>query len=202
MTRFSDELTHLLKVARGRSLTLGQTLDMLRERGDAMFLILITIPFVIPLPAFGLSTPVGIAVALMGICVFRGTRLWLPRKLRDRTLSFTALERVTKAARWLISPFEKFMRPRWPIFFWPGMIHLIGIELIIAGGALALPLPIIGTNFIFAIVILPLALGLLERDGLFVLIGHMIVLLEITAAIALWYVGYKAIQPYLPNWFG
>ncbi len=202
MTRFSDELAKLLEAAQGRPMTLGQALDMLKERGDAMFIILITIPFIIPLPAFGLSTPVGVAVALMGICVFRGTRLWLPRRLRDREISFTTLQRVTGAARRLISPIEKLMRPRWPIMFWPGMIHLIGVVLMITGGSLALPLPVVGTNFIFAIIILPLALGLLERDGLFVVIGHLILLLEIVAAVVIWYVGYKAVQPYLPTWFG
>ncbi len=202
MTRFSDELVKLLEAAKGQPMTLGHALDMLKERGDAMFIILITIPFIIPLPAFGLSTPVGVAVALMGICVFRGTRLWLPRKLRDREISYTTLQRVTGAARRLISPIEKLMRPRWPIMFWPGMIHLIGVVLMIAGGSLALPLPVVGTNFIFAIIILPLSLGLLERDGLFVLIGHLVVLLEIVLALVIWYIGYKAIQPYLPTWFG
>ena len=53
------------------------------------------------------------------------------------------------------------------------MRQLIGVGIIIAGLALMLPLPIPFSNNIPAWAIVFLAIGMMEKDGLFVLLGHL-----------------------------
>lgn len=203
-TRFSTELRGLLTLADGKPISLGAVLDALKERGDALFLLVINIPFIVPMPAFGLSTPVGIIVILMGWCILRGKPLWLPARVRKLEIGPATLLKVVNTALWFTGKIERVTKPRLGILFWPGFSHLIALELAIAGFSLALPLPIIGTNFIFAIIIIPLALGLLERDGLMVILAHVIALIETAIAVglcvAIWYFGWEYVRGYLPAW--
>ena len=75
---------------------------------------------------------------------------------------------------------ERYVRPRLAFLHTaPGMRQLIGVGIIIAGLALMLPLPIPFSNSIPAWAIVFLAIGMMEKDGLFVLLGHL-------SAIASW----------------
>ena len=203
MTKFSSELRELITLADGKPITLGRLLVELKDRGDALFLLVINIPFLIPMPAFGLSTPVGIVVMLMGWCIWFNRPLWLPRWIRNLQISATQLERIVNATLRVTGKLERVIKPRMGVMFWPGMLHLAAVELALAGFALSLPLPIPGTNFIFSVIVVALAVGLLERDGLFILIGHFISLIEIVIAIVVcymvWYYGVESLKPYLPE---
>jgi hypothetical protein len=203
-TRFSTELRGLLTLADGKPVSLGAVLDALKDRGDALFLLVINIPFIVPMPAFGLSTPVGIIVILMSWCILRERPLWLPARMRKLEIGPATLLKIVNAALWFTGKIERVTKPRLEMMFWPGMLHLIALELAITGFSLALPLPIPGTNFIFAIIIIPLALGLLERDGLMVLLAHVIALIETVIAVALcvaiWYYGWSYVRGFIPAW--
>lgn len=203
MTKFSSELRELTALAGGKPITLGRLLEELKDRGDALFLLVINIPFMIPMPAFGLSTPVGIVVMLMGWCIWFNKPLWLPKWIRNLEVGPHQLEKIVNGTLLVTGKLERAIKPRMGMMFWPGMLHVSAIELVAAGFALALPLPIPGTNFIFAIIIITIAVGLLERDGLFMLLAHVITLVEIVIAIVacyvVWYYGVEALKPYLPE---
>src|SRR4029077_17854589 len=67
---------------------------------------------------------------------------------------------------------EKFVRPRLAFLHaGPGMLRLIGLGIVIAGLGLMLPLPIPFSNSIPALAVVLLAIGMLEKDGLCVLLG-------------------------------
>ena len=55
-------------------------------------------------------------------------------------------------------------------------LGLVGLGLVVLGVGLALPLPIPGSNLVFIIPVLMYAIGLLERDGLMMLVGHVMAL--------------------------
>jgi hypothetical protein len=58
------------------------------------------------------------------------------------------------------------------------MWNLAGLSIVLLGLGLALPLPIPGSNMIFLVPILIFGIGLLERDGLFVALGHVATLID------------------------
>ena len=69
---------------------------------------------------------------------------------------------------------EKFVRPRLAFLYaGPGMLRLIGLGIVIAGLGLMLPLPIPFSNNIPAWAVVLLAIGMMEKDGLCVLLGHL-----------------------------
>ena len=82
------------------------------------------------------------------------------------TLCVQGADRVlVKAERW-VHPRMGFMLEGW-------RHPLIGVALVMQCIALALPIPIPGNNVPPAIGIVVLALGMLERDGLMIIIGYV-----------------------------
>jgi len=160
--------------ARADALTIGVLVDK-AEEGSFGFLIgvlaLIAIPFV------GLSTPFGLVIALLGAQLMLGRHHpWLPARARRRKLSMTMLDRVlgilTRRTRWL----TRLSRRRWEFVIQP---RLIGFGIVLLALGLALPLPFPGSNLIFLIPLFIYAIGILERDGLWIVLGHVGMLIDL-----------------------
>src|SRR5580704_7545412 len=93
----STDLEMLYARVKGKSLTLTELKQALKDRGSAMLLILLALPFCfIPIP--GLSTPFGIAICLIGACLVIGREPWLPPFVMRRRLSPTRLTQLLTGA--------------------------------------------------------------------------------------------------------
>jgi hypothetical protein len=166
-------------VTRPEHLTVGELVDKAAEGGFGFLIGILTL---IAIPFFGLSTPFGLAIALIGAQMMVGRIIpWLPKRARRRTLSMTMLDRVAgilaKRTRWL----AKSTRRRWEMLIRP---RLIGFGIVVLSLGLALPLPIPGSNLVFLIPLFVYSVGVLERDGLWILIGHMATLVDIVLVFA------------------
>lgn len=173
MISLSDELTGLVKAADGKAMSVGQILDHLKDRGHALFIIVIIAPFLLLPTTFGLSAPMGTAVAIIGFCIMIGRTPWLPGFLLRKQFPYEALERVAGRAARMSARVEKLSRPRLGILLWPGIINFAGLELVIWGLLMAVP----GPNNVFAFMITLVAFGLLMRDGLFLLTAHVLTMI-------------------------
>lgn len=160
---------------RTHKLTVGELVDKAAEAG---FGFLVGILCMIAIPFFGLSTPFGLAIALIGAQMIGGKQHpWLPQRARRRELSIHMLDKVatmlSRRTRWLV----KMTRRRHEVIVAPKLVGF-GITLLALG--LALPLPIPGSNLVFLVPIFIYAVGLLERDGLWIAIGHACLLVDVT----------------------
>jgi hypothetical protein len=173
-TRFSDQLSNVLKCADGKGLTIAQILDVMADRGHFMLLLLITLPFMLPVPTLGLSAPAGVVTCMLGFCIAVGSKPWLPQFVLKKEVSYPKLEkmvgRAMRITRWL----ERIVRPRMQFMVWPGARNIAGVALLSASIILSLPIPLPFANAIPATAIVLLALGYLERDGVFVILGHIV----------------------------
>lgn len=172
----SADLTALRLRAAGKSLTVDELTQELKGRGFAMLPLMLALPFcVIPVP--GLSTPFGIAVFFIGIRIAVGKEPWLPAFVRRKKISSARLAKVLDGGIWFARAMERFVKPRMPfVQRWPGMMNLIGLSIASGGLLLLLPLPIPFTNTIPAWAVVFLAAGLMQRDGLLVVLGHLLTL--------------------------
>jgi hypothetical protein len=171
--RLSTDLEMLQARLKGKSLTLAELKQALKGRGSAILLILLALPFCfIAIP--GLSTPFGIAVCLIGAWLIIGREPWLPGFIMRRRLSTARLDQLLSGSIKVACKLEKFARPRLAFLHaGPGMLRLIGLGIVIAGLGLMLPLPIPFSNSIPAWAVVLLAIGMMEKDGLCVLLGHL-----------------------------
>ena len=172
-SQLSTYLEMLHARVKGKSLTLAELKQSLKGRGSAMLLVLLALPFCfIAIP--GLSTPFGIAICLVGGCLVMGREPWLPQFILRWRLSSTRLAQLLTGAIKVARHLEKFVRPRLAFLHaGPGMLRLIGLGIVIASLGLMLPLPIPFSNSIPAWAVVLLAIGMMEKDGLCVLLGHL-----------------------------
>ena len=175
--RLSADLRALLREAAGRSMTLGEIEQILQGRGFGMLLLLLALPFTFPIAIPGLSVPFGLVIMLIGVRLAAGQKPWLPAFILRREIKYTVLEKIVGLGLKLSVRLEKVVKPRMHFLQrWPGMLNLIGLGIASGGLLLSLPLPplIPFSNTIPAFAVLFLTAGMIERDGLLVLLGHCV----------------------------
>ena len=170
--RLSDDLQALLDKAGGRSLSIGEIEGLLQGRGFALIIMLLAAPFLIP-SVPGLSSPFGAAISMMGLCMACGRKPWLPQFVLRRELSFEMLRKILGVLIQLVVRMERLAKPRMHFLQrWPGMMNLIGLGIASGGFFLFLPIMVPVMNTLPTLSILFLTAGMMERDGLFVILGH------------------------------
>lgn len=167
--KLSEELLLLQERSKTEEITVRTVIVALGARAYSLLLILLALPFITPIPLPGLSTPFGLAIALIALRLTLGQRPWLPKTFQRRVLPAKFFDQLVRFAGRIIAGFEKLLRPRLAIltdYGWQRQVHA-GL-MMVSGLALLLPLPIPLSNSFPAWVILLMAGGLLERDGVFV----------------------------------
>lgn len=200
LKKLSEELAHLQETFAERSVQLQEVITALRGRAYLLLLVLLSLPFCTPIPLPGLSTPFGLVLAFIGLRLSLGMKPWLPKKLLLTPLPPGFLSKLIRFTERLVRIFEKLLRPR--LAFLTGteiLRRLHTFAICLAGVALLLPLPIPFTNTFPAWAVLLLACGLLERDGLFVLAGHVIFAAGIAYFVLLGESAQQLMQ-WLKNW--
>ena len=173
--KLSVELAELRVRAGERAVTLREVIYMLGGRAYLLLVLLLTLPFITPIPIPGLSTPFGLAIALIALRLSLGQQPWLSMKLQRRTLPAGFIAKVFGTAEKVLRFLEKFLRPRVTFLTDTRLLRQLHAALmLVAALVLLLPLPIPFTNSFPAWTILLLAAGLLERDGVFILAGYVV----------------------------
>ncbi len=176
--RLSEVFADLAAADRAR-VSIRDVVEALGDRSFAPVMILLAVPNAIPfLP--GSSAVLGFLLALIGLQLVLGMRrVRLPARLNRWSFDREGFGRlVAKVTPWL-TRFERMARPR----FWPESYRLAerlaGIVAIALALMIMLPIPF--ANGVPAIAICLLALGISERDGLW--LGAGIVVGAIAAGI-------------------
>jgi hypothetical protein len=173
--RLSEELESLLALEPGRPLALRRIVEHLHFRGLPALIVLLCVPFLFPVSVPGLSIPFGLAIALCGLRLGVGHGLWMPDFLLRREVSPELLQKLVGGAVRFYRRVEKLVRPRMHFLQrWPGMLNLLGFMIMIGGILLSLPIPppFPLTNTIPGFAVIFMALGMMERDGVCILIGY------------------------------
>ena len=149
-------------------ISIGDLLAALGDRALAALLFVFAVPNVLPVPP-GTSTILGAPLVFLAAQLALGLRPWLPGLIAHRTMSradFAAL--VQRISPWLKRA-DRLLRPRAVVLVLPPMEYLVGLVCLLLAVVLVLPIPL--GNMLPALAISLLALGILERDGLWVVGG-------------------------------
>jgi hypothetical protein len=137
-------------------------------------------------------------LAFIGLrMAFKKHLLW-PKWVLDSSFSSQNIKKIVIKAITIVKSSQKILRPRLTAFTnYSFFKHLNGILVAFLGIFLALPLPIPMTNLLAAFPILCIGFGILEDDGVVVLVGYFFALLCFAVFIAL-FVATKNIFGLLP----
>lgn len=193
-TRLSSDLQDLRRRSAGKAMTVGELEQALKGRGFAILVLLMALPScLIPLP--GLSTPFGIAICLMGIRIGAGQRPWLPKFIRQKTISPARLTRLLDAGVGFASKIERIVKPP-DAFSAPLAGHdeldrrVDRVQRLDPFTALADP-AVERRSCVGGVV--P-GHCMMERDGLLVLIGHVLSLASWALLLMWWFLGVRVFE--------
>lgn len=157
--------------------SLRQMLALVGEQGMLLFCVLLTVPFLLPVSVPGISTPFGLLILFIGIGTTLNRVPWLPAMLMERRFAADPLKSTLHKGADLLAKLDRVIRPRLLLLTSSNTINRCnGLLIILAALLLMLPLCAIPfTNAMPAWAILLLATGMLQRDGLFVAGGYLLV---------------------------
>lgn len=171
--KLSEVIEQLITEFHMRPVTLREVIVVLQGRAYTLLMLLLSLPFLLPLPLPGLSTLLGLVIAAIALRLVLGQKPWLPARLLDRELPPKFFPSLLAGARRVLRFLEVMLKPR---MLWltnsPLLLRFHALVILLASLVLLLPLPP-GTNFPPALCIVIMAGGLLERDGRFILGGYL-----------------------------
>lgn len=167
-----SDIRKLMALAEVGPVSFGQLVDTLQERAGVSLLVILSFAFlVVPVP--GVSTAASVVFLLLAMTTLLGRRTYLPEFATRRMIPQRYAIRMFSAAAWGTGWAGRHVRPRWTVLVRGGFRWLVGVSLLAAIVAFALPIPIPFNNSPPAFCMLLLGLGLWARDGVMVLLGHL-----------------------------
>lgn len=175
-----EGLLLLKKRITSTSVPIATILDTLSGKGRLFFLLILSLPFCQPLQIPGFSTPFGLLIAFLSLRLIFEKNSWFPKKWLQKKIPSKTLKLLIDKTLLLLNQIQPWIHPRWAWLFRSKRgcsFHYCALTLL--GLLLALPLPIPFSNLITAWSIFFLSVGLMEEDGLILLIGYFLFALTI-----------------------
>ena len=167
--RASELLETFLAHEHGERIALEDLVRILGDRAFGALVLLLAIPNVLPVP--GLSTVTGLPIAFVAAQMALGRpRPWLPKRLAKASMEREGFLRVLKRAHPRMEWIERrLLRERLPALTSPLAERFVGVAMMVLAGVLALPIVFGNGPPAFALALL--SLGLIEKDGAFIVAG-------------------------------
>ncbi len=163
----------LLEIANNKDLngelTFQRILDTLGERAFGIVLLFFALPSALPFSAVpGVSVIFSVPIILFACqMIFARKTLWIPKVLAHRTIHQETIAKVVQSTVPYLIKIEYFLKPRLSFMNCRFMEIMNGTLILCLALLLMLPIPL--SNFILSSLLIIFSLGLIEKDGLFIL---------------------------------
>lgn len=177
-----EQLGAIIDALPDEGLSLGRLLEVFGDEGLLLLTLLLTVVFLIPVSIPGVSTVFGAAILLVGISRLLGRSLWLPVRIRDRALPAAKLRPALGAGMKWVQRLETISRPHRLRALVDGRLPELvnNLAFILAAVLLMAPFGFVPfSNTLPALALMAYAIGLIQRDGVAMLLGHVATLLTI-----------------------
>lgn len=149
-------------------ISVADLLTVMSGRAIGALLLLFALPNALPAPP-GMSAILGLPLVYLSAQMMLGRLPWLPPFIANRSMSREDFAATISRATPIIARAEKLLKPRLSLVVRHGAERVIGALCLVLAIVLLLPIPL--GNMLPAFAICLLALGVLERDGVWVLAG-------------------------------
>ena len=167
----------LLEIAQDKnldgSLTYQYILQALGERAFGLVFLFFSLPSALPFSVVpGVSLVFSIPIAIFALeMIFARKSLWLPKIVANKTIAHSKISRIIYAVIPYVIRFEHLSKPRWSLMTCRFMEIINGITILCLAFLLMLPIPF--SNFIFGALLATFSLGIVEKDGILIVIGYV-----------------------------
>ncbi len=177
----TDSLAEKLRIVLANlppgNITMDEIRILVGQDGLLLLTIFLSLVFVVPIQIPGLGGVLGSAIGFIAISRLRGRTLWLPKRIAQCAIASEKVREVlAKSTIWLHRLEYVSLPHRLNKLAVSGLADVVNNCGLITG-ALLLIAPIIlvpFSNTLPALAVLFLCIGLLQRDGLCILYGHLV----------------------------
>ncbi len=149
-------------------ISIADLVQMMSGRAIGALLLIFAFPNVLPAPP-GVSGLLGLPLIYLSAQMMLGRIPWLPPFIANRSISREDFAQTVLRVTPLLARAERLLKPRLTVLVHRNAERAIGALCLMLALILILPIPL--GNMLPAIAICLMALGVLERDGLWVLGG-------------------------------
>ncbi len=176
-------LNETLQSLEGTHVEVGHLMTQFQRRSYGGVLLILALLAMVP----GISVFAGIAMIVPAFQLFMGLPAPVfPDFIQRRQVGITGLQKWgSTISRW-IERLETLVVPRWPVFSNDFARRAIGLVILLLGLVVAIPFPF--SNFPPALATICFALGLLERDGLMIMIAGVLSIIAFTIGFTVFYI--------------
>lgn len=167
--RTSGLLTALAALP-GERIAIGTIVAALKDRAYALLVVLLGLPNCLPMPP-PIPLVCGLVLVFVALQMLSGlTMPWLPQALLGRSIGRAVLSRAVSRAVPLLLRLERFSKPRLTVLGSRHAMPVLGLLVLVLALGLLVAAPFIG-QIPLGLAICLVGLGLVERDGVLIVIG-------------------------------
>jgi hypothetical protein len=177
----SQTLKDMATSITGDHVTTRELMARVGEQGLLLFCMFLTIPFLVPISIPGVSTVFGGVIILIAIGITLNRIPWLPRALMERPISAAGLREAMARGSKMMERLDRIVKPRVSRLTTGAVMNRVnGLVLLLGGVLLIFPLGLIPfSNTLPGWGILLLAAGMLQRDGIAIVLGYLLMVATI-----------------------
>ena len=185
--KFSEILTEIAADESLERVSVGDLMGAMGDRAFGPLLFVFALPNILPSPP-GTSGLLGIPLVFLSMQLMFGRKPWLPGIIAARSMTREGFAGIIHRATPWLAKAERMLTPRLGFLIHPPAEYVIGALCLLMAVVLALPIPF--ANSVPAFTVCLFALGILERDGIWVMAGMVMCVVSCLLAVLL---GYTAI---------
>ena len=178
----AEHIERVLTTLPEQDLTLHDIVEAVGPDSLMLLTIFLSLIFLVPVSIPGVSTAFGLAIVLIGLTRTFQRKPWLPQRIARRQLAAAPLRAGLQRATVWLHRIDRLSRPhRWPWLSSHGPATLCNnLALVFAGLLLMMPFGLIPfSNTLPALAVIFLSAGMMQRDGLALLLGYAAVCLTL-----------------------
>ncbi len=170
--RTSSLLTGLAALP-GARISVATIIGALQDRAYALLVVLLGLPNCLPMPP-PIPLVCGLVLAFVAVQMLSGRATpWLPQALLSKSIGQAELAKAVARALPALTRLERISRPRLTVLGGAAAIPVLGLLILVLALGLIVAAPFIG-QIPLGLAVCLVGLGLVERDGLFIIAGALI----------------------------
>ncbi len=159
-----------LKQFSTKKISVGDVSCALADRAFALLMLIFALPNLVPIPLPGISSILGLPLLFLSVQLMVGkSSPWFPVWLSQKSFKRHDMERAISYALPRMKKVENYLKPRLSFLLSTTSEKVIAFICVLMAILIVLPIPL--GNWFPALTIFLFSLAILERDGLFVLLG-------------------------------
>lgn len=176
-------------------LTLGKLMSLLQEKGPFLFIVILCVPFLLPLSIPGVSLPFGLMIIYLCLGIITKREIKLPKRLINHTIKSKHSMRLMRGVIKIFRKIEKWTSPRLKFLaVHPFSVTINGLIILFCAIVLMVPVPIPLGNALPAYAMLFLSIGFLQRDGAMIIAGYILTLISAAYFVAIAILGVSSVM--------